>query len=62
MVSNEEIKEQLDRIEASMIAENELRQLGHRIVFDVKTGVSKNIGGVRTDPTNLDTNGYQVRR
>ena len=52
---------QIDKIERFLIAKNELDQLGHRIVYDTKTGVSKNIFGCMVDPSMLDENGYQVR-
>ena len=51
----------LRRMEAAAIAESEMRQLGHRIVFDQKTGWSKNIFGCHVDPSCLDENGLRTR-
>ena len=33
---------------------DELRHLGHRVIFDPQTGWSKNIFGVYCDPRNID--------
>ncbi len=51
----------LKRIEAHLIEKKEIDSLGHRIVYDTKTGWSKNIYGVKCDPSKLDKNGYQNR-
>lgn len=52
----------LRRIEAAQIADAEIKSLGHRIVFDQRTGWSTNIFGCHCDPKLLDKNGYQERR
>jgi hypothetical protein len=52
---------QLDRIERIMIENEQLKALGHRIIFDTETGWSKNVVGVWCHPKCLDENGYHVR-
>ena len=56
-----EAVDKIDHLQRTSIANNEFQQLGHRIVYDTKTGWSKNIFWCYCDPKNLDENGYQVR-
>ena len=51
----------MDRIERFLIEKQELDELGHRIVYDTKTGASKNIFGCVIDTSKLDERGFQVR-
>ena len=50
-----------EKIERFLIEQDEIEQLGHRIVYDRKTGNSKNIFGCMVDPSKLDEHGYQVK-
>lgn len=52
---------QLDRIERNLINDREMNVLGHRIVYNTKTGQSTNLPECWIDPECLDENGYQVR-
>ena len=52
--------EKLDQLIAHQISQNEYNQLGHRIVFDIITGQSRNIFGIYCNPKLLDSNGYQI--
>ena len=54
-------EKQLERIEAMLIAERERKSLGHRIVYDTKSGWSINVFGLHCDPALLDEHGYQIR-
>jgi len=58
----DEIIDRLARLEANEIEKSELRQLGHRIVFDPVTGISTNLAGIIVDPRLIDPKtGYQIR-
>ena len=50
----------LRRLEAARIAAQEMNVLGHRVVYDTKTGWSKNVFGLHVDPRCLDEHGYEV--
>ena len=49
----------LSRIEAHLVAKDELDSAGHRIVYDVATGWSKNISQRYCDPAKLDAQGHR---
>lgn len=55
------VKKHLQAIEKHMIAESDIKSLGHRVVYDIQTGWSINIFGCRADPRLLDGDGYLVR-
>ena len=55
------IEQRLARIERHLLEQFELQLLGHRIIYDVKTGRSRNMPGCSCDPKLLDAAGYQVR-
>lgn len=48
-------------LEALLIQYVEIRNLGHRILYDKQTGWSENIPGIHVDPKLLDEKGLQVR-
>lgn len=54
-------KDRAMNLEAEMIREDEFRNLGHRVVYDILTGYSINISGVWCDPKSLDENGFKIR-
>ena len=60
-MSDGEILAALARIENAQIAAAELKMFGHRIVYDIQSGWSKNVGGFHVKPSLLDHLGYQVR-
>jgi len=62
MPNLQDVMKKLEEIESHEICKDEMNSLGHRIVFDIQSGLSKNIWGVHVDPRCLDANGYQIRR
>lgn len=62
------MSEQLDRIEAALarieahLADKlEIKNLGHRCVYDTTSGRSINVIGATCDPSKLNEFGYRVR-
>ncbi len=58
---SDKVLERLRKIEAALIEKNELDSLGHRILFNTKTGWSENIFGCYCNPDLLDEDGWQVK-
>lgn len=50
----------IERDMMARIVDYELKMLGHRVVYDPKTGMSQNITGQHCDPKKLNKAGYQV--
>ena len=48
-------------VERMLIERSELDALGHRVIYDTTTGVSRNLTGCRCRPECLDAHGYQIR-
>ena len=48
-------------VERMLIERSELDALGHRVIYDTTTGVSRNLTGCRCRPDCLDAHGYQIR-
>ena len=55
------MEKRLARLERAQIEQSELDALGHRVIYDTTTGVSRNLTGCRCRPDCLDAHGYQIR-
>ena len=56
-----EVLGKLDAIERFLIEQDELDGLGHRIIYDVVSGWSKNVAGCYCPVDKLDKNGFRVK-
>lgn len=61
MSEQRDVQARLSRIEAALIEQREVSQLGHRIVYDTKSGKSTNMAGCSCSTELLDEHGYQVK-